>query len=112
MLAYSRIGITVKSDLDHKDEAVQTVLKILEKLGAEVCFDVHRKEGVASAERVPEFSDEKGLDLLLVIGGDGTILRAVRELKDFSIPILSVNRGNVGFLAEMTVDEAEELLPQ
>src|SRR3989338_9606693 len=106
MLRYNRIGVTVKSDLDRKDEAVQKILKILEKIGVEICFDVHRKEGIASAKTVPTFSEEKEIDLLLVIGGDGTILRAARELKDFSIPILSVNRGNVGFLSEMTMDEA------
>lgn len=112
MLKYRRIGVTVKSDLDHKDEAVATILRILESLGAEVCFDRKRCQDVPSVEGKVLFEEEKGIDLLLVIGGDGTIFRAVRELKDFSVPILSVNRGAVGFLAETNVEEAESLLPQ
>ena len=40
-----------------------------------------------------------------------SILRSVRELKDHSIPLLSVNRGAVGFLAETSAAEAESLIP-
>ncbi len=58
------------------------------------------------------FTCTEDIDLLVVIGGDGTILRAVRELKNFSVPVLCINRGAVGFLAEMRVDEAEEWLPK
>ncbi|MEI6514963.1 MAG: NAD(+)/NADH kinase, partial [bacterium] len=85
---------------------------ILRQQGAEVCFDSKRVQGLPSAENLPQFECEEDLDLLLVIGGDGTILRAVRELKDFDIPILSVNRGDVGFLAEVTMEEAPVLLPR
>lgn len=107
MLSYKRIGLTVKSDLDHKDEAVQRVLKILEKSGAEVLLDAR-----ADQKGAKKLVEEKGVDLLVVIGGDGTILRSVRELKDFSVPLLTVNRGAVGFLAEVRLEEAEELLPK
>lgn len=112
MLKYRRIGVTVKSDLGHKDEAVTTVLKILEGLGAQVYFDSKRCGDVPSVRGRMLFEEEKDIDLLLVIGGDGTILRSVRELKDFSVPIVSVNRGAVGFLAETNMDEAPELLPR
>ncbi len=110
MLKYKRIGVTAKSDLDDRDAAVASVLSILRKTGAEICFDAKRKRDLPSADKLPTFTCEEDMDLLVVIGGDGTILRAVRELQDFSIPILSVNRGAIGFLAELTVDEAPKKL--
>ena len=112
MLSFHRIGVTVKSDLDHKDEAVKTVMEIVKKSGAEVLVDDTRCQDLPSAKGMAVFEDEKNLDLLIVIGGDGTILRAVRQLNDFSIPILSVNRGAVGFMAETNMDEAATLLPK
>lgn len=112
MLSYRRIGITVKSDLTERDSAVDKVLSILKIHGAEIYVDSKRCSDLPSAKGVSQMDREEGIDLLLVIGGDGTILRAVRELKDFSIPILSVNRGAVGFLAETNIDEAEHILPQ
>lgn len=110
MQKYRRIGVTVKPHMSGKDEAVRQVVDILEKEGLEICFD---KKTVHNIDCTHAYSDmdERPIDVLLVVGGDGTILRAVRELKDYSIPILSVNRGAVGFLAEITVEEAHELLP-
>ena len=111
MLTYKRIGITVKSGLDDKDEAVAHVVGILKKLGAEVYIDIGRMKDLICTKDTSHMQEIKEIDLLIVIGGDGTILRTVREMKDFSIPILSVNRGTIGFLAEVQLDEAERLLP-
>ena len=111
MLKYKNIGITVKSGLNHKDEAVARIIKILQDIGADVCIDAERTSELECTESLTKMKGIDNIDLLVVIGGDGTILRAVREMKDFSIPILSVNWGTVGFLAEIKMDEADELIP-
>lgn len=51
------------------------------------------------------------IDLLVVIGGDGTILRSVRELEDLDVPLLTINRGDLGFLTELKLTELEKELP-
>jgi len=51
------------------------------------------------------------LDLIVTFGGDGTILRAARMAVPQGTPILSVNMGRFGFLAETQPDEVEDLLP-
>jgi len=51
------------------------------------------------------------LDLIVTFGGDGTILRAARMAVPQGTPILSVNMGRFGFLAETQPDEVEHLLP-
>lgn len=56
--------------------------------------------------------DEPKLDLILPLGGDGTIIRAIRHLSDLSVPILGINLGDVGFLAEVEPDQAEKALGQ
>jgi NAD+ kinase len=111
-LAYSRIGVTVKSDLDHKDAVLRDVLKVLENTGAQICVDKNRMDSFSQTQHLQTFDCTDDIDLLLVIGGDGTILRAVRELKNFSVPIVCVNRGAVGFLAEMNSEEAADILPK
>ncbi len=112
MLFYRRIGVTVKSDIPEKDAVVERVMKILRKTGAEICIDRERVRGIASAKGLKSFNNVCDIDLLLILGGDGTILRTVREMDCFSVPILSINRGNIGFLAEMSVGEASRLLPK
>ncbi|MDP7247144.1 MAG: NAD(+)/NADH kinase [Candidatus Peribacteraceae bacterium] len=112
MIKYKHIGITAKSRLDQKEEAVAGVIDILKKLDVDICVDSERLSHLKCSKDLMKMKAIEDIDLLIVIGGDGTILRSVRELKDFDIPILSVNWGTVGFLAEINVDEAEELIPK
>jgi NAD+ kinase len=49
--------------------------------------------------------------LLITFGGDGTILHCARAVAEFGVPILGVNMGNKGFIAELEANEIDKLLP-
>jgi NAD+ kinase len=51
-------------------------------------------------------------DLALVLGGDGAILRAARQMGYRQTPVLGVNLGKLGFLADLTLDEVCQVFPQ
>jgi NAD+ kinase len=51
-------------------------------------------------------------DLVVVIGGDGAILRACRQLGERQLPILGINRGRFGFLADLSPEEFREVFPR
>jgi NAD+ kinase len=90
-----------------------------------------RPESVGSAERVAALLEHHGvdvwrglvddepalrgaapaLDLLITFGGDGTIVRAVRSVAACGVPILGVNLGRLGFLAEVEPDAVHEAVP-
>ena len=52
--------------------------------------------------------DVDGCELAIVLGGDGTILRAAELVRDGSAPILGINMGHVGFLAEIERDDMDD----
>ena len=52
------------------------------------------------------------VDLIVVFGGDGTLLNSARQYLDSQIPILGVNMGNVGFLTDLSVDNFETTISE
>ena len=109
---FSPLEIVVKSiaifyqgrKQDTSDVALR-LTRILQQQGYEVRTIDIRVEG----EETPDTS-LLGCDLVIVLGGDGTILHAARLTSFVDIPIVGVNFGRVGFLTELEPDELENKL--
>ena len=90
-----------------KIEAAHTVAKELQKFLGSRGISVW----LCSAwEREKARAQVKDTDLLLSIGGDGTILRAAQAVLPGLTPITGINLGKLGFMTELSVDEAMEKL--
>jgi NAD+ kinase len=92
-----------------RDEAIEATVNVVAKLRAEgVVAVMHASDRVEfaphlSLDQTVELGSEvdiADLEVALVLGGDGTILRAAELLRGSACPILGVNLGHVGFLAE------------
>ena len=70
--------------------------------------------GEVVAEDLRQEQDLSGLaaDLAIVLGGDGSVLRAARQMGYRQVPVLGVNLGKLGFLADLSPDELVGCLPQ
>ncbi|HEY8192357.1 MAG TPA: NAD(+)/NADH kinase [Gaiellaceae bacterium] len=81
-----------------------------------VAVIAHGRADVADAvQRVEQLAQERGIevvedspDLAVVLGGDGTMLRALKRFLGAGVPVIGVNYGRVGFLASMGRDDLEE----
>jgi len=85
----------------------------LAKAQVSICAPLSDKKLIESAGFViDEFiiGKNENPNLALVFGGDGTILRAVEFTRTNSIPVLGINLGHVGFLAEAEVDHIEDVV--
>src|SRR5262249_14401531 len=88
-------------------EAVRRVAVLTVRHDAGIDDALERLRPVAEAEGV-EVVDEHGEpDLVVVLGGDGTMLRALHRFGRAGIPVLGVNFGRVGFLTSFGPDELE-----
>ncbi len=75
-------------------------------------LDLREQSWVSSAYDVAEREDKfADTSLIVVAGGDGTILRTVHSIAAHSIPVVAVNMGRVGFMSELRVEEAAKRLP-
>src|SRR5215210_662718 len=73
---------------------------------ADVADAVHRVEQLARERGIEVVEDSP--DLAVVLGGDGTMLRALKRFLGAGVPVIGVNYGRVGFLASMGKDGLEE----
>ena len=71
------------------------------------------KEQLPSTPNYNTFKElDKSFDLLVSIGGDGTILRAITFVKDLNIPVVGINTGRLGFLATIQYEQIEDAFQQ
>lgn len=86
-------------------EITEQIQAHITRMGA-VChlYDQYDRDGVSSID-IPE-----GTQCILVIGGDGTILAAARMLVGTNIPLLGINLGTLGFLAEINLSDLSKTL--
>jgi NAD+ kinase len=103
------IGLAVKPDSPAAGEAAAALAKWLAGRGVRVEIDVEAARWIAGVGHEREALAER-VDLLVVLGGDGTLLAAAREIGARRIPILGVNLGTVGFLAEVNPEEQYDVL--
>ena len=95
-------GILVKVLLDHKVN-----------IYIEADFLKQHSEVIENSSRIKTFNAlDNSYDLLVSIGGDGTILRAITYVRDLGIPIVGINTGRLGFLATIQTDAIETALSE
>ncbi|MGH9405403.1 MAG: NAD(+)/NADH kinase [Terriglobia bacterium] len=101
-----KVGITSKPHRPGIREIVAPLAAWLREHGLEVLMDEETAANVQDAERGlsrPEVVASS--DLVVVLGGDGTLLATARAVGSRPVPILAVNLGGLGFLTVITLDE-------
>lgn len=99
-----------------KSENIRKIMDALAARGAEVCIEREFRDFLVSSGRlrgdgIGVFSDgDFTADFVISLGGDGTLLRAAGHVGDKGTPILGVNMGRLGFLADIVPCEIESAI--
>lgn len=105
----NRVGIFAKIDRPEAREVVPRLVEWLTGRGRQVLLEKETAELIEQPRTAIRKSDLPGqVDLIIVLGGDGTLLSMARLVGDLGVPILGVNLGGLGFLTATT---QEDLFP-
>ncbi len=96
---FSKPGVPAAADLAPK------LIEWLRARGKQVRCDMETAVYASDCDPYPRPDVPKGCDLVIVLGGDGTLLSAARAMSGSEIPLFPVNLGGLGFLTAITLDE-------
>ena len=106
-----RIGVVVKP---HQPDALENLCRLTEWLNQrqitlvglpEIERERIEHETGCAVEVASDAELAKQVDLMLVLGGDGTMIATARMIGDTELPVMGVNYGGLGYLAEFRIDE-------
>ena len=107
----SRVGIVLKP---HQPDALKTICGVVQWLhergiqlvgSPEIERERIEHETGCAVETLEREELAAGVDLILVLGGDGTMIATARMIGDTEVPVLGVNYGGLGYLAEFRIEE-------
>lgn len=113
MSSFNTVGIIGKRDETSKVRAtIERLVAFLASRGREVFFDDSSGANVtAPGSRILNLEEMgKHCSLVVVVGGDGTLLHAARAMATFGVPLVGINLGRLGFLVDVSPDEIETCL--
>ncbi len=99
-----KIGININTTKDKEGNIINHIKNIISKYVDDTNIVIF-KDSIGL-----ENIKYKDLDIIIALGGDGTILRTSRNLNNWNIPILGVNIGNLGFLSSVELLEFESAM--
>ena len=108
--AFQSIGLVVRSDMQARQDRIQQVVTVLERNARVLVHCLDFDEPMAALSQVSLKNLVSEVDLVISLGGDGTLLTAARALADLNTPLLGINLGRLGFLADVSFDQFETYL--
>lgn len=98
----------------HSSDAVKVARKVADRLKSKKynVFTAPEQKAVPGTELLISSKELKEMSLIIVFGGDGTYLRAVRLLKGAQVPILGFNMGSLGFLTSHKAEDVFDIIDQ
>ncbi len=108
------IGILVKEDLSDgiDNDALNLMINSISNLDIDLYIDKSSNNKNENFTVLEHKEFVKKVDIVVVFGGDGTLLNAARKYLNYDIPILGINMGNVGFLTDISTDNFEKTIKE
>lgn len=111
---FKTIGIIGKTADPGTDQAIHRISNHLQQQGIAVLVDETAAKNIPDTDIKTASRDILGekCDLIIVVGGDGTMLGAALTFCDHAVPVVGVNLGRLGFLVDISPSDAEEKIDE
>jgi NAD+ kinase len=111
--SFRKIGLAGRSRQRGLTGVLRQLLELLQARGLDVVLEDNLGDILPDSQCRLAALDDIGeeADLVIVVGGDGSLLSAARTLAKYDTPVLGVNRGRLGFLTDISPDDIAQQIP-
>jgi NAD+ kinase len=112
--AFSRVALVGKFQADGIDEHLRELAKLVSSMGCEVFIEA----STASQLNIKDYPTKAtedfagAIDLVVVLGGDGTMLGIGRQLAGSQVPLVGINMGRLGYMTDIPIQSVQDTLPK
>ena len=112
--AFRRIALVGKFQADGIDERLQDIAKLVSELGCEVFIEAETANhlGLNGYPTKTAQNFAGAIDLVVVLGGDGTMLGIARQLAGSNVPLVGINMGRLGYMTDIPIRSVKDTLPK
>ncbi len=114
MTPFQKPGIFGRVNTIGVQETLDALIQLLQKNTIPFCIEAETATRLSQQTAHPTISKDylnEHCDLLIVVGGDGSLLHAAHIAVEQQLPVLGINRGNLGFLTDILPDNLSRILP-
>ncbi|MFN3234677.1 MAG: NAD(+) kinase [Gammaproteobacteria bacterium] len=113
-MKFKKIAIIGRIQNPGMAETLETLLSLLDARGIDITVEEETAQLLATKPKkfAPRESIGQNADLVIVVGGDGSLLSAAHSVVNHNVPILGINRGNLGFLTDIHPTELKTKLTE
>ncbi|MFZ4379487.1 MAG: NAD kinase [Polynucleobacter sp.] len=112
--AFSRVAFVGKFQADGIEGHLKDLVKLVSDLGCKVFIEAataeHLKLTDFPTKAVDDFAG--AIDLVVVLGGDGTMLGIGRQLAGMNVPLVGINMGRLGYMTDIPIQSVQTILPK
>lgn len=109
MQPFKRIGLLSRKISEKNEAVLEELIPILHQQQCFICCDKPTMKNVPSnMHSFVNTTWTMDLDLIIVVGGDGSLLHAAQDVLEHDVPLLGINRGRLGFLTDIRPESMAE----
>ncbi len=112
--AFSRVALVGKYQADGIEGRLKDLTKLLRDLGCEVFLEAATAQHIGVKDFPTKTADDfvGAIDLVVVLGGDGTMLGIGRQLAGSNVPLVGINMGRLGYMTDIPIQSVQAILPK
>ena len=112
--AFSRVALVGKFQAEGIEEHLKELAKLVSGLGCEVFIEAATAKQLGLSDYPAKTAENfaGAIDLVVVLGGDGTMLGIGRQLAGSEVPLVGINMGRLGYMTDIPIQSVQDTLPK